>query len=122
MLRKLTITLSAVALSGIGIAAVSAAGSSAAPQAPAAIQTSSVLYSSLVSPYSATNPPTDWWGLSFGGTSATQLGDKINLPSQSRLTSATVIVELAGVSERQRRVVPNDLRGNVLSADHVYDL
>ena len=93
MLRKLTITLSAVALSGIGIAAVSAAGSSAAPQAPAAIQTSSVLYSSLVSPYSATNPPTVWWGLSFGGTSATQLGDKINLPSQSRLTSATVIVD-----------------------------
>ncbi len=93
MLRKLTITLSAVALSGIGIAAVSAAGSSADTQTSAATPTSSVLYSSLVSPYSATNPPTDWWGLSFGGTNATQLGDKINLPSSSRLSSATVIID-----------------------------
>ena len=93
MLRKLTITLSAVALSGIGIAAVSAAGPSTATQTPAATNTSPVLYSSLVSPYSATNPPTDWWGLSFGGTSATQLGDKINLASSSRLSSATVIMD-----------------------------
>ena len=99
MLRKLTITLSVVALSGIGIAAVSAAGPSAATQTPAATQTSavtptsSVLYSSLVHPYSATNPPTDWWSLSFGGTNATQLGDKINLAPQSRLSGATVILD-----------------------------
>lgn len=98
MLRKLTITLLAVALSGIGIAAVvSGAGASADNQ------TSSVLYSSLVSPYSATNSPNDsysatnlpneWWSFSFGGNNATQFGDKINLASQSSLGSATVILD-----------------------------
>ncbi|HUY56502.1 MAG TPA: hypothetical protein VMV12_01550 [Candidatus Micrarchaeaceae archaeon] len=88
MLRKSTITLLAVALSGISIAAVSAAGSSADTH-----QTSSVLYSSLVSPYSATNPPNEWWSLSFGGTNATQFGAKINLASPSRLSGATVMLD-----------------------------
>jgi hypothetical protein len=95
----LTITLLAVALSGIGIAAASAAGASADNDN----QIASVLYSSLVSPYSATNspydwysennPPNSWWSLSFGGTNATQFGDKINLASQSSLGSATVILD-----------------------------
>jgi len=87
MLRKSMITLLAVALSGIGIAAVSV------PRASAATQRSSVVYSSLVSPYSATNPPNEWWSLSFGGTNATQFGDKINLASQSPLSSATVMMD-----------------------------
>jgi hypothetical protein len=87
MLRKSMLTLLALALSGIGIAALSAAGPSANTQR------SSVVYSSLVSPYSATNPPNEWWSLSFGGTNATQFGDKINLASPSRLSSATVMMD-----------------------------
>ena len=97
MLRKLTITLMSVALLGSGMAAASAAGASAHNQ------TSSVLYSSLVNPYSATNSsndshsattlPNSWWSLSFGGTNVTQFGDKINLASQSSLGSATVIMD-----------------------------
>jgi hypothetical protein len=92
MLRKSTITLLAVALSATAIAAVSAAGSSADTH-----QTSSVLYSSLVSPHSATNPPNEWWSLSFGGTNATEFGAKINLASQSRLSSATVMLDSQAV-------------------------
>jgi len=92
MLRKSTIPLLAVALSGIGIAAVSAAGSSADTHQP-----SSVLYSSLVSPYSATNVPNEWWSFSFGANNATQFGDKINLASQSQLGSATVMLDSQAV-------------------------
>jgi hypothetical protein len=93
----LTITLMAVAVLGSGVAAASAAGASAHNQP------SSVLYSSLVNPYSATNSsndsysatnsPNSWWSFSFGGNNATQFGDKINLASQSSLGSATVIMD-----------------------------
>ncbi|MFZ0168830.1 MAG: hypothetical protein WAL64_05335 [Candidatus Dormiibacterota bacterium] len=92
MLRKSTITLMAVALSGIALAAVTAAGSSADTH-----DTSSILYSSLVSPYSATNVPNEWWSFSYGGNNATQFGDKINLASQSRLSSATVMLDSQAV-------------------------
>jgi hypothetical protein len=91
MFRKSTITLLAVALAGLGIAGVSAVGASAnGPQSTAG-------YSSLVSPYSATNLPNDWWGLSFDGTNATELGAKITLASPSPLTSATVILDSQAV-------------------------
>jgi hypothetical protein len=43
------------------------------------------------------NLPHEWWGLSFGGTNATQLGDKVNLASSSRLGSATVMLNSQAV-------------------------
>ena len=54
---------------------------------------SRTLYSSVLSPFSATNLPHEWWSLSFGGTNATQLGDKINLSSPAHLRSATVMLD-----------------------------
>ena len=47
--------------------------------------TSPVLYSSL----DKTMPP-DWWGLSFGGTGATEFGNKINLSSSAPLDNVVV--------------------------------
>jgi hypothetical protein len=87
-MRKWMAAVLAVAVSGIVIAAIGPIASSGANE-----NGSQVLYSSLVSPYSAQNPPNEWWSLSFGGTQATQFGDKVNLASSSRLGSATVMLD-----------------------------
>lgn len=85
-MRKSTVILSAVVLSGVGFGAFFGVASSGASPTPSG---SSVLYSSLVYPQ-----PPDWWSLGFAATSATELGDKINLgSSSSQLGSATVIMD-----------------------------
>lgn len=86
-LQKWMVAVAGVALSGIGVAAVGAVESSGAT---GPTSTGSVLYSSVVSPASATNAPNEWWGLSYGGTNATEFGDKVSLASSGPLTSATV--------------------------------
>jgi hypothetical protein len=91
--KRWMVAVSAMALSGIGIAAVGAVGSSGAtgPTTP------TVLYSSLVSPSSAQNPPNEWWSLSYGGTNTTEFGDKVTLASASPITSATVMLDSQAV-------------------------
>lgn len=94
--RNLTVTVAAVLALGIACTAVAAADSGGGQNNSGGGQNnqqSSILYSSIVSPFSAQNPPNEWWSLSFGGTNATQLGDKINLGSPSTVSSATVMLD-----------------------------
>jgi hypothetical protein len=93
-IRNFTVTVAAVLALGLACTAVASADSGGSPNNAS---TSSVLYSSLVSPFSADNPPNEWWSLSFGGTNATQFGDKINLNSTSPLKSVTVMLDSQAV-------------------------
>lgn len=77
------------ACAAVPIVAVTAVGSSGGNSNP--------VYSSVVGPYSAQNPPNEWWSLSFGGTNATQLGDKVNLASPGSVSGATVMLDSQAV-------------------------
>ncbi|HEV3268963.1 MAG TPA: hypothetical protein VGZ68_11240 [Acidimicrobiales bacterium] len=93
-IRNFTVAVAALLAFGLACTAVASADSGGSQNNQS---TSPVLYSSLVSPYSAQNPPNEWWSLSFGGTNATQFGDKINLGSSSHLGSATVMLDSQAV-------------------------
>jgi hypothetical protein len=93
-IRNFTVITAALLALGLACTAVASADSGGSQNNQS---TSPVLYSSLVSPYSAQNPPNEWWSLSFGGTNATQFGDKINLGSSSHLGSATVMLDSQAV-------------------------
>lgn len=73
------------------VGATGPAGPAGAPGAtgatgPAGVApTSPILYSSLP----RTLPP-DWWGLSYGGTGATEFGNKVNLASSAPLDNVVV--------------------------------
>jgi hypothetical protein len=85
-----------VLISCCSVAAFAQGGSSPSSAVPAATAPTT-LYSSIVQPFSVTNPPHDWWSLSFAGTSATALGDKVNLTSAvDDLGTATVILDSQG--------------------------
>ena len=69
-----------------GPAGPAGAAGATGPQGPAGVTpTSPILYSSLP----RTLPP-DWWGLSFGGTSTTEFGNKVNLSSTGPLDNVVV--------------------------------
>lgn len=88
--RVLTRWLPAIAaFAVVPVVAVVAVGSSGPSSTP--------LYSSVVGPYSAQNPPNEWWSLSFGGTNATQFGDKVTLASPGSLSGATVMLDSQAV-------------------------
>jgi len=86
---KWTSGVGAVAVAGITIASFMPA----APSGANPYDRQSTLYSSVGRPYSAQNLPHEWWSLSFGGTNAVQLGDKVDLVAPSRLGSATVMLD-----------------------------